>query len=126
MPQRVTITVGAVRAEAVLNDSATARALAEALPLEGRASTWGDEIYFQTPVEAEIEHDARATLDVGELAYWPPGNALCIFFGPTPASGDDGVPAAASAVNPVGRIEGDPTLFRQAPHGAPIRVDAAD
>ena len=75
--------------EARLNDSPTAQAIWEALPIESRVTTWGDEIYFAIPVEMPQDSDARAEVEVGELDYWPLGKAFCIFFGPTPASTDE-------------------------------------
>ena len=80
------ITAGPVTVTAELNDSPTARLLWEALPIDGKANRWGDEIYFSIPVDADEEPDARAAVEVGEIAFWPPGNAFCIFWGPTPAS----------------------------------------
>jgi hypothetical protein len=89
--------------QAELNDSATARKIAAALPLEVTLSRWGDEYYGDCGVKAGLEPGARTRMAVGEIAYWPPGSALCLFFGPTPASrGPE--PEAASEVNPVGRI----------------------
>jgi hypothetical protein len=121
MPNRITITAGSVTLEAELNDSPTARAIWEALPITGRANTWGDEIYFTIPVKVEEAPDARADVGVGELGYWPPGSAFCIFFGPTPAS--DGVqPRAASPVNIVGNVLGDATDFRQVPGGEVVTL----
>lgn len=86
-----------------LNDSATAREFEKQVPFEGRAQLWGDEIYFSSPVDAETGPGDQALVEVGDVAYWPPGKAICLFFGPTPASTDDR-PAAASAVTVVGRI----------------------
>lgn len=68
-----------------LDDCPTAKAIASALPIEARASTWGGEMYFRIPVDHELEPGAGDLREVGDLAYRPPGNALCIFFGPTPA-----------------------------------------
>jgi len=116
------ISAGTVQAEAVLNDSPTATQIWEALPLEARGNTWGEEIYFSIPVKAEEEPGAREVMAVGEIAYWPPGNAFCIFFGRTPAS-TDARPRAASAVNPIGRIQGDATAFRAVPSGARVRLE---
>lgn len=85
------------------DDSATRRAIEDALPVAGDAARWGDELYFQVPVDVPAE-DARAEVPVGAVAYWPQGNALCVFWGPTPASrGEE--PRAASPVNVVARIE---------------------
>lgn len=125
MGLRIRIISGDVHAEAELNDSSCAQALAAALPLEAKASRWGDEIYFRTPVNCASGEDARDTMDVGELAYWPPGKALCILFGPTPASEADGRPRMASDSYPVGRVVGDAAVFRGVREGDPIRVEAA-
>ncbi len=123
--RKITITAGKIRAEAELNDSPTAEAIWRALPIEGRANTWGDEIYFEIPVEQEGAPEARAEVEVGELGYWPPGAAFCIFFGRTPASRGD-KPRAASPVNPLGRIVGDATVFRSVPDGEKVRLQAAE
>ncbi len=69
-----------------LGEGPTAEALWEALPIESRASLWGEEIYFPISLSSEGEPDAREEVEVGTVAYWPPGDALCLFFGPTPAS----------------------------------------
>ncbi len=122
MTRTMRISAGTVQAEAVLNDSPTATQIWEALPLEARGNTWGEEIYFSIPVKAEEEPGAREVMAVGEIAYWPPGNAFCIFFGRTPAS-TDARPRAASAVNPIGRIQGDATAFRAVPSGARVRLE---
>jgi hypothetical protein len=89
-----------------LDDSATAEAISEALPLEGTASRWGDEIYFTIPVQLPEAADARQDMEVGELGYWPVGAAFCIFFGPTPVS-TGSAPRAYSNVNAFGRIVAD-------------------
>ena len=86
---KIIISAGDVSLPAELDDKPTAQQIWEALPIEGRANVWGDEIYFGIPVKAEQEPDARDEVEVGELGYWPPGSAFCIFFGPTPASTDD-------------------------------------
>ena len=119
MGQKITIQVGPLTLAAELNDSATAAAVAAALPITAKGNRWGEEIYFRIPVKQDEAKDARAEMAVGELAYWPPGNAFCIFFGPTPASvGKE--PRAASAVNPIGKISGDVTALRQAPDGCEV------
>jgi hypothetical protein len=125
MPRKITITSGSLRAEAELNDQPTAQAVWEALPITARANTWGDEVYFAIPVEADLEPDARAEVSVGELGYWPTGNAFCIFFGPTPASRGD-TPVAASPVNILGRVLGDATAFRDVRSGDPVRIEAGE
>ena len=125
MSHRITIAAGSVALGAELNDGPTAQAIWEALPITGRANTWGDEIYFTIPVQAEQEPDARADVGVGELGYWPAGSAFCIFFGPTPAS-DGPEPRAASPVNILGRVLGDATEFRQVRSGEKVALSKAD
>lgn len=122
--RKIKITAGDIIATATINDSATADAIWEALPIEANGNTWGDEIYFGIPVTIEEADDARDVVDMGALAYWPTGSAFCIFFGLTPASRDQEI-RAASAVNIFGSIEGDATIFKNVPNGALIRIDAA-
>jgi len=122
MGKTITITVGRLTAQAELNDSLCAAAVCDALPIESTVNTWGDEVYFDTPVTCPLAADARADMEVGELGYWPPGEAVCIFFGPTPASGKDGKPRAASKVNPIGRVTGDATVFKTARDGDTITL----
>ena len=110
--RQIKITAGTVEALADLDDSPTADGIWEALPIKGRANTWGDEIYFEIPVFLDASAGAREIVAVGDLGYWPPGRAFCIFFGPTPASQGD-KPRAASAVNIFGRVTGDATAFKQ-------------
>jgi hypothetical protein len=124
MPQTIRIKTGDLVLSAELNDSATATAIAAALPLKARGNRWGDEIYFRTPVKEDVANDGRAEMDVGELAYWPPGQAFCIFFGRTPASTSE-QPQAASPANPIGRVLGDATLFRDVADGAGILLEKA-
>lgn len=119
----IRITAGSVTARATLAETPTAEAIRRALPIRGQASTWGDEIYFAIPVDAD-EDDARTVVNVGDLAYWPPGSAFCIFFGPTPAS-RGGEIRPASPVNVVGRVEGDATVFRQVRDGTPVLIELA-
>jgi len=117
----VMISVGDLNIEAELNDSVTAARIYEALPLEGNANVWGDEIYFDTPVNIDLAPDARADVKVGELAYWPMGPAFCIFFGPTPVS-TDGKPRAYSPVNVFGEVVGDAARFKAVPNGSIIKI----
>jgi hypothetical protein len=125
MEKKINIKAGIVEARAVLNDSLTARKIWEALPIEARANTWGDEIYFDIPVKASLEKDARDRVEVGDLGYWPTGNAFCIFFGPTPVSRGDEV-RPASAVNVIGRVSGDPKVFKKVPSGAKVRIEPGE
>jgi hypothetical protein len=123
--RRLRIRAGPVAATATLDDSATARAIWAALPIEAVAATWGDEVYFEIPVVQAEAPGARAVVAAGELAYWSPGRAFCIFFGPTPASRGDEI-RAASPVNVVGRVDGDPTVFRRVRAGTPVRLEPAE
>ena len=122
--KKIKIKAGNVEAEATLNDSPTAGKIWEALPIEARGNTWGDEIYFGIPVEAELEKTAKEVVEVGDLGFWPPGHAFCIFFGPTPASRGNEV-RPASAVNVVGRVSGDARIFKKAPSGSKVTIDKA-
>lgn len=121
--RRIRITAGSVSAEAVLNGSATAGAVWDALPLAAPAETWGDEIYFSVPVTVKPE-SPRETVELGDLGYWPPGSAFCIFFGPTPASRGQEI-RPASPVNVFGRVVGDAARFRSVRSGAAVRVERA-
>ena len=122
--RKIKITAGDVVAEATLLDNETADAIWEALPITARGSTWGDEIYFGIPVHLD-EEDAQAVVELGDLGYWPPGNALCIFYGPTPASRGDEI-RPASPVNVWGKIVGDPKVFKRAPGGAKVTVERVE
>lgn len=122
--RRIQITADGVSVAAELNDSSTADLLWEALPIRGRAQLWGDEIYFEIPVEASEDPEwAEETVELGAIGFWPPGSALCLFFGPTPMSRGDEI-RPASAVNVLGSIEGDPTILKRVRHGVPIVVEA--
>ena len=117
----IRITAGQVSVEARLNESRTATAIWGRLPIEAKAETWGDEIYFDIGVRAAPE-SPREVVECGDLAYWPPGQAFCIFFGPTPMSRGDEI-RPASAVNVVGRIAGDPAVFKRVRAGTRVRIE---
>ena len=120
--RNIKVTAGNVSVTAALNGSRTAGLLWEALPLEASASTWGDEIYFRIAVQADEDDDASDVVEMGAVAYWPPGQALCLFFGRTPASRGDEI-RAASAVNSLGQIEGDAAVLKQVRSGARVVVE---
>ena len=120
--RRISVTAGEVSITAALNDSATADLVWDALPLEASANTWGDEIYFRIAVQADEEDGASDVVDMGAVAYWPPGQALCLFFGRTPASRGDEI-QAASAVNMMGAIDGDATVLKQVRSGTRVVVE---
>ena len=120
--RRIRITAGGVTADAELNDSKTADAVWAALPISAKASTWGDEIYFSIPV-TQGEENGQATVGMGDLGYWPPGSAFCIFFGPTPASQSPDEIRPASPVNLLGKVIGDPKAFRQVRSGETVTIE---
>ena len=120
---RIRITVGEVALEAELNDTATAAKIGAALPIRTSFNTWGDEIYFSIPVDAELDDSAREVVEIGDLGYWPPGSAFCIFFGLTPVS-EPGRIMPASAVNVIGRVAGDAMLFKQAMRAREVVLEA--
>jgi len=125
MEKKIKITAGNIEARAVLNDSPTAQKIWEALPIEARGDTWGDEIYFGIPVAAFLEKGAKEVVEVGDLGFWPPGHAFCIFFGPTPVSHGAEV-RPASAVNVVGRVLGDAKVFKKATSGAKVKIQKGE
>jgi len=121
--RRVNIHVGGILVKSEWNGSETAQRIAAALPIEATGNYWGGEIYFEIPVTADYEPDARNEVDPGTVAFWPAGNCLCVFWGRTPASRGDEC-RAASDVNIVGKVlnpEVLPTL-----RARNVRVEAAD
>ncbi len=111
--------------EAEIFDTASGRALAEVLPLEVPFQTWGDEFYFSVPMHPlPLEPDARTEMEAGDIAYWPEGNAVAIFFGPTPASEGER-PVAYGPVNRIGRFSGKPDRLRQVAAAPTLRIEPA-
>ena len=117
----ISITAAGVTMKASLDGSATADAVWDALPITSRVNVWGDEIYFAVPIQTDEAPDARATVDVGDIGYWSPGNSFCIFWGPTPMSRGNEI-RPASPVNVFGSVIGDARLFGQVPSGSRIEV----
>ncbi len=95
MNNKILITVGKIKIEAELLDTATARNIKDALPFASKAKTWGEEVYFETPVMAELEENAKDVIKAGELAFWVEGSCIAIGFGKTPASQGDEIRLAA-------------------------------
>jgi len=121
MSQTVKIIVGDLSLESEFFDTPCAQAIVAALPLEACPSEWGDEFYFEVPVDMPLDETATVQVKTGDIGFWPPGHALAIFFGPTPLStGPDPVPI--SEVNLVGRITGDATLLRGCKGAKAIRL----
>jgi hypothetical protein len=109
---RILVPDADVELVATLNDSSTATELWDALPIESSAQTWGAEVYFTVPVERGSE-DPKATVELGEVGYWPPGSAMCLFFGQQPVS----------PVNPIGAIDGDPSVLEAVHDGQVVRLE---
>ena len=122
MEKKIRILIGDLKVEAELNESKTAQLIWEALPIEAKANLWGEEIYFSIPVKAGLEKGAKEVVSAGDLGYWPTGHAFCIFFGPTPASRGDEI-RAASAVNIIGKVLGDPKVFLKVKNGSKITLE---
>ncbi|MCP4707175.1 MAG: hypothetical protein GY869_01005 [Planctomycetes bacterium] len=116
------MTAGAVIVEGELNDTATAWEVLMKLPIEGKAQRWGEEIYFEIPVQAELEEDAREVVEKGDLGYWPTGSAFCMFFGPTPMSQGDEI-RAASKVNIIGQIKGNFSKLTEVADGEQVLIE---
>jgi hypothetical protein len=110
LSRKIVIKAGNVTIDAELNDTRTAKLIWEKLPIEAKANLWGEEIYFSIPVMDKLDN-GKETVNVGDLGYWPEGNAFCIFFGPTPVS-SGGLIKPASAVNIIGRVIGDAKVFK--------------
>jgi hypothetical protein len=123
MENRIGVKIGDSLLQAQLNGSETADVLYQHLPLTVSMSRWGDEYYGDCGFSIPLADDARAEMEVGELAFWPQGSALCIFFGPTPASVDE-KPRAVSPVNPIGMIEGSTELLKSLPGHIDIHLEA--
>ena len=121
MARNIRITAGSVQMAAALNDTQTAQSVWDALPIAAAANTWGEEIYFGIPVNADLEQ-GQEVVELGDLGYWPPGRAFCIFFGPTPAGRGNEI-RPASAVTVIGRVAGDATLFRQVRAGTTVTIE---
>ena len=125
MPDRIEIDIQGIALEAELEDLPAARWLGEKLPLELDLSRWGDEYYGSVPdAPAGFEGPAKTVMEVGDLAFWPPGGAFCIFFGPTPAS-DSQAPVAAGPVKLLGKARGDWEAVKALGGSVRVKISAA-
>ncbi len=122
--RQIRMIIGPVVLEAELLGTPTAEAIWNALPFASRANTWGEEVYFSTPVKADLEPDARDVVSAGELAFWVEGDSIAIGFGRTPASRGDEIRLAART-NIWGRTLGDVKQLKSVKSGAPIKVEKA-
>ncbi len=126
MGATIRIVSGSVSIEAALRgDSQSVAALLEALPFESRASTWGEEVYFETPLTLDLEADARQVVEPGTVCFWTEGSSLALPYGRTPISGADGRPKLAARCNVLGKLLGDPRELAKIRSGAKVRVEAA-
>ena len=121
MREKIRIRTGLVEAVAELNNTKTAQAIWESLPIKGRVNLWGEEIYFSIPLSLELEA-GQELVSIGDLGYWPQGNAFCIFFGRTPISKGDKI-RPASPVTVFGKVIGDASLFKQVASGTEITIE---
>lgn len=124
MSRRVFIRAGSIEMEAELVDCATSDAIWKALPLESIVNTWGQEIYFNIPVSIGLEN-GQEVVSAGDIAYWPPGKAFCIFFGPTPASRGN-VIRSASKVNVFGKVISDLDALGRVSDGEKVLIEKID
>jgi hypothetical protein len=120
MGKKIRIRAGAIETTAELNDTRTAQAIWETLPIQSRVNLWGDEIYFSIPLSLELEI-GQESVSLGDLGYWPDGNAFCIFFGPTPVSQGDEI-RPASRVTVFGKVIGDAAVFKKIAEGTKITI----
>jgi len=122
---RLRIRAGKLALEAELRDTPTTQALTEALPFEATAQTWGEEVYFTTPVSAKLEADARQVVEPGTVCFWTEGAALALPYGRTPISTDER-PRLAARCNVLGHLVGDAGALASIKSGQKIRVERAD
>jgi uncharacterized protein len=121
---KLAVSMGEVKLVIALNESPTAKALIAALPFDSKAQTWGEEVYFSTPVSAKREVDAKQVVEPGTACFWCDGDAIALPFGRTPISTDQR-PKLASPCNIIGRVEGDPKALARVKAGDKIHVSRA-
>lgn len=120
---KLSVTIGEVRLVIDLLETGTAKALLAAVPFTSRAQTWGEEVYFSTPVRAKLEPDARQVVDVGTACFWTEGDAIALPFGRTPMSFDER-PKLASRCNVIGTIVGDARRLAAVRPGQAVTVES--
>ncbi len=123
--RRLRMTIGSVEITAEVFDTPTADAIYDSLPFTSTARTWGEEVYFPTPVAVAREDDAKAVVEAGELAFWVEGDSIAIGFGPTPISAGDEIRLAAPT-NIWGRAVDDVRALNAVKDGDSIRVERLD
>ena len=122
--RQIRITSGTVSQTATLNDTQTAQLVWDALPFDISGSRWGDEIYFSIPVHTGTER-GQATVSAGDLGYWEPGSAFCLFWGPTPVSRGNEI-RPANPVTVFGKLDGDPKAFDVFRSGTRVKVERVE
>ena len=121
MDRKINIRFDSIAVTAILNSSNTSNLIWKNLPISSSTNTWGDEIYFTIPVSDE-ERDSYEIVDLGDVGFWPPGNAFCLFFGQTPLSSEGNI-KPASPVNVIGKLEGDINILKSIPSGEKVIVE---
>jgi hypothetical protein len=121
---KLRIEAGKVVLTIELEDTPTAKAILDAAPFESRAQTWGEEVYFTTPVSAKLEPDAKQIVEPGTVCFWTEGDALALPYGRTPVSSDER-PKLASRCNVLGKVVGDARALSRVKSGDPVKVDKA-
>ena len=119
--KKIIIALNNLNITAELNETSTAQVIYDSLPFSGTVNRWGDEIYFTIPVHVDQEVDAKQDVEIGDLGFWPVGDAFCIFFGRTPVSKND-KPRAYSPVNIFGKILGDTSVLKKIQQGTEIQI----
>ena len=123
MAKKIKIVIGDLKVPGELNSSETAAAILKKLPIEAKGELWGDEIFFSIGLAMDSE-DPRELVQEGDLGYWPPGEAFCIFYGPTPTS-REGEIRPYSPVNIIGKVLGDPKVFKTVKDASKVRIEKA-
>lgn len=122
MPEKINIIIDGKKLKAELFDTQCGRKIYQALPIESTINEWGDEFYFSIGIKMPLDETATTKVKVGDIGYWPPGEALAIFFGKTPLStGEDPIPA--SEVNIVGRLIDDPLILKTLRGARKIKIE---
>lgn len=121
---KIRIEVSGLEFTISLSDTPTAEAIIAALPFESSAQTWGEEVYFSTPVKAKLEADARQVVEPGTVCFWTEGDALALPFGRTPMSTDER-PKLANRCNVLGKIAEDAKLLSRVKSGDKVTVTKA-
>jgi len=122
---RIRVRAGSAEFEIALDETPTAQALVDVLPFESVAQTWGEEVYFEAPLSADLEPTARQTVEPGTACFWVEGSAVALPYGRTPISGKDGKPKLAARCNVLGRVLGDPRDLARVKSGDKVKVSAA-